>query len=55
MPIYHRKTETDYLEMKGALMRKINAQNIQSKIDEQERQAKELEEIIKVLTAQMFS
>jgi hypothetical protein len=49
LPVYLRKTETDYLDMKNALMRKINAEIIESKINEEDRQAKELEEIIKKL------
>lgn len=47
--IYLRKTETDLLDAKDALMEKITATIIESKIDEEDRQAKELEAIIKKL------
>jgi hypothetical protein len=47
--VYLRKTETDLLDAKDALMEKIAAPRIISKIDEEDRQARELEEIIKKL------
>jgi hypothetical protein len=48
-PVYLRKTRTDFLDAKDALMDKINATIIESKIGGEDRQAKELEEIIKKL------
>lgn len=44
--VYLRKTETDLLVSKDALMKKISATIIESKKDEENRQAKELEGII---------
>lgn len=48
-PIYLRKTGTDFLDAKDTLMRKISAPIIESKIGGEDRQAKELEDIIKRL------
>jgi hypothetical protein len=47
--VYLRKTETNFLEAKDALMRKIATPIIESKIGEEDRQAKELENITKRL------
>jgi hypothetical protein len=46
-PIYLRKTETDLLSLKDALMKKIAAATIESKKDDYDRQAKELEGLIR--------
>jgi hypothetical protein len=45
-PVYLRKIDTDLLDAKNALMRKVAAPIIESKKDEEDRQAKELEDII---------
>jgi len=47
--LYLRKKETDLLDVKDALMRKVVTPIIESKKSEEDRQAKELEEIIEKL------
>lgn len=48
-PVYLRKTKADLLDSKDDLMKKISATIIESRKDEEYRQAKELENIIKKL------
>jgi hypothetical protein len=48
-PVYLKKIETDFLDAKNALMEKINATIIESKIDAEDKQAKKLEDITKKL------